>query len=245
MALGAIALHTLGVPAVSLSGWQIPMETDGAHGTAGVTRVNGWRIREELAARRVVLAAGFQGIDAEGDVTTLGRGGSDTSAVALAAGLEADRCVIYTDVDGVFTTDPRICPTARRLEAISYNQMLRLAANGAQVLHDRSVALADRCGVTIEVRSCEEGSIGTLVCRQAQESAVTGVTRAACGDITRVTAIGRALPSLAALRAAVEAAEAADVTVLAVEEGEGRVTLLVRTKDADAALCAVHDALVR
>ena len=185
-----------------------------------------------------------QGVDAAGDVTTLGRGGSDTSAVALAAFLGAERCIIYTDVDGVYTTDPRVCPTARRLAAVSCDQMLRLAANGAQVLHDRSVALAARHGVTVEVRSCEEGSVGTLVVPRAESGEVTGVTRSRRGEVTRVTAIGRALPSLAAIRAAVSALEAAGITVLGLEEGEQRVTLLVKRDDEDAALCAVHDALV-
>ena len=168
VALGAIALASLGVPAVSLSGWQVPVGTDGTHGGANVRSVGAERIRQELAQRRVVLAAGFQGVDMAGDVTTLGRGGSDTSAVALAAFLGAERCIIYTDVDGVYTTDPRVCPTARRLAAVSCDQMLRLAANGAQVLHDRSVALAARHGVTVEVRSCEEGSVGMLVVPRAE-----------------------------------------------------------------------------
>ena len=192
------------MPAVSLSGWQVPVGTDGTHGGANVRSVGAERIRQELAQRRVVLAAGFQGVDAAGDVTTLGRGGSDTSAVALAAFLGAERCIIYTDVDGVYTTDPRVCPTARRLAAVSCDQMLRLAANGA----------------------------------------VTGVTRSRRGEVTRVTAIGRAQPSLAAIRAAVSALEAAGITVLGLEEGEQRVTLLVKRDDEDAALCAVHDALV-
>ena len=231
VALGAIALASLGVPAVSLSGWQVPVGTDGTHGGANVRSVGAERIRQELAQRRVVLAAGFQGVDAAGDVTTLGRGGSDTSAVALAAFLGAERCIIYTDVDGVYTTDPRVCPTARRLAAVSCDQMLRLAANGAQVLHDRSVALAARHGVTVEVPRAESGE-------------VTGVTRSRRGEVTRVTAIGRAQPSLAAIRAAVSALEAAGITVLGLEEGEQRVTLLVKRDDEDAALCAVHDALV-
>ena len=233
VALGAIAL-----------GWQVPVGTDGTHGGANVRSVGAERIRQELAQRRVVLAAGFQGVDAAGDVTTLGRGGSDTSAVALAAFLGAERCIIYTDVDGVYTTDPRVCPTARRLAAVSCDQMLRLAANGAQVLHDRSVALAARHGVTVEVRSGEEGSVGTLVVPRAESGEVTGVTRSRRGEVTRVTAIGRAQPSLAAIRAAVSALEAAGITVLGLEEGEQRVTLLVKRDDEDAALCAVHDALV-
>ncbi len=243
-ALGALALASLGVPAVSLSGWQVPIGTDGTHGAANVRSVGAERIRRELAQRRVVLVAGFQGVDAAGDVTTLGRGGSDTSAVALAAFLGAERCIIYTDVDGVFTTDPRVCPTARRLAAVSCDQMLRLAANGAQVLHDRSVALAARHGVTIEVRSCGEGSVGTLVVPRAENGEITGVTRSRRGEVTRVTAIGRALPSLAALHAAVSALEAEHITVLGIEEGEQRVMLLVERSDEDAALCAVHDALL-
>lgn len=181
VALGAIALASLGVPAVSLSGWQVPVGTDGTHGGANVRSVGVERIRQELAQRRVVLAAGFQGVDAAGDVTTLGRGGSDTSAVALAAFLGAERCIIYTDVDGVYTTDPRVCPTARRLAAVSCDQMLRLAANGAQVLHDRSVALAARHGVTVEVRSCEEGSVGTLVVPRAESGEVTASRARAAG----------------------------------------------------------------
>ena len=243
VALGAIALASLGVPAVSLSGWQVPVGTDGTHGGANVRSVGAERIRQELAQRRVVLAAGFQGVDAAGDVTTLGRGGSDTSAVALAAFLGAERCIIYTDVDGVYTTDPRVCPAARRLGTVSCDHMLRLAANGAQVLHDRSAALAARYGVTVEVRSCEPESVGTLVEPDGEDRApVTGVTRRRTGETVRVTAIGRALPSIAAVRTAVTALEAAGVTVLGVEEGEQRITLLAHGADADAALCAVHGA---
>ena len=216
VALGAITLASLGVPAVSLSGWQVPVRTDGLHGGANVTDVGAARIRRELAAGCVVLVAGFQG---------------------------AERCIIYTDVDGVYTTDPRVCPAARRLETVSCDHMLRLAANGAQVLHDRSAALAARYGVTVEVRSCEPESVGTLVEPDGEDRApVTGVTRRRTGEIVRVTAIGRALPSIAAVRTAVTALEAAGVTVLGVEEGEQRITLLAHGADADAALCAVHGA---
>lgn len=244
VALGAIALHSLGVPAVSLTGGQIPLKTDGTHGAAVVTAAGTERIRRELAAGNVVLAAGFQGVDEAGDTTTLGRGGSDTSAVALAAFLGAERCVIYTDVDGVYTTDPRVCSTARRLAEVSRSDMLRLAEHGAQVLHDRSVALAERWDVPLEVRSCEAGSVGTRIVARAACGEVTGVTRRSAGETARITAVGRGLPSLAALHAAVTAAERALATVLGIEEGEGRITLTVRREDADAALCAVHDALV-
>lgn len=140
VALGAIALASLGVSAVSLSGWQVPVGTDGTHGGANVRSVGAERIRQELAQRRVVLAAGFQGVDAAGDVTTLGRGGSDTSAVALAAFLGAERCIIYTDVDGVYTTDPRVCPTARRLAAVSCDRC------------SASPRTARRCSMTVRSR---------------------------------------------------------------------------------------------
>ena len=241
----AMALKSIGVDAVSFNGSQVAVHTDSAFTKARIESIDCEPVKRELDAGKVVIVAGFQGRDADGNVTTLGRGGSDTSAAALAAFLGAERCIIYTDVDGVYTTDPRVCPTARRLAAVSCDQMLRLAANGAQVLHDRSVALAARHGVTVEVRSCEAGSVGTLVVPQVEESReVTGVTRSRRGEVTRVTAIGRALPSLAAIRAAVSALETAGVTALGLEEGEQRVTLLVKRDDEDAALCAVHDALV-
>ena len=163
VALGAIALASLGVPAVSLSGWQVPVGTDGTHGGANVRSVGAERIRQELAQRRVVLAAGFQGVDAAGDVTTLGRGGSDTSAVALAAFLGAKRCIIYTDVDGVYDRDPRKYPGAVKFETLTYNKMLTLARSGAKVLHDRCVELAKQYNVPIEVRSSFRDAPGTLV----------------------------------------------------------------------------------
>ena len=141
-ALGAMTLRSIGVEAVSLCAWQIPIETDGTHGNAEIELIDTARIRKELAEGHVVVAAGFQGVDENGDVTTLGRGGSDTSAVALAAALKADELIIYTDVDGIFSSDPRICQNAVRREVISYDDMLLLAQKGAGVLHERGVALA-------------------------------------------------------------------------------------------------------
>ena len=163
VALGAIALASLGVPAVSLSGWQVPVGTDGTHGGANVRSVGAERIRQELAQRRVVLVAGFQGVDPEGDITTLGRGGSDTTAVALAAWLKADICQIFTDVDGVYDRDPRLFPDARRFRQIRYDTMMALVENGAQVLHDRSVELARQHGIRLEVLSAATGDPGTIV----------------------------------------------------------------------------------
>lgn len=245
-ALGAMTLQTLGVPAVSLAGWQIPVHTDGQHGGAAITDIGVQRVQEALARRCVVVAAGFQGVDGAGDVTTLGRGGSDTSAVALAAFLHAERCVIYTDVDGVFTTDPRICPSARRLESVSYAHMLRLASSGAKVLHDRSVALAARYRVELEVRSCEKKSVGTRVVEHAEHADVTGVTRCDAPEgCVRITAVGSGLPSPAARRAVSEALSAAGIGHSGVEEGEESLHVTVQRQEADRALCLVHDSLFR
>lgn len=163
VSLCAMALRRLGVPAVSLSAWQAGLLTDGRHNSARVLHLTSDRIERELKSGRIVLVAGFQGVDESGDVTTLGRGGSDTTAVALAAFLKADRCRIYTDVDGVYDKDPRKHPDAVKFETISYNKMLTLARGGAKVLHDRCVELAKQYGVVIEVRSSFRELSGTLV----------------------------------------------------------------------------------
>lgn len=163
VSLCALALARLGVPAVSLCGWQMGLQTDGSHGSARVLGLRGDRIERELRAGRVVLAAGFQGVDAAGDITTLGRGGSDTTAVALAAFLHADLCRIYTDVDGVYDRDPRLHPDAVKYGRISYDDMLLLARGGARVLHDRCVELARREHVVLEVCSAFSDAPGTIV----------------------------------------------------------------------------------
>ena len=161
--LMAMAVGALGVPAVSLTGYQAGIETDSLHGNARILRVNSQRIQKELDAGNVVVVAGFQGVDPDGDITTLGRGGSDTTAVALAAVLKADRCQIFTDVDGIYDRDPRKYPDAIRFSRISYEKMLRLIENGAQVLHDRSVELARDNGLKIQVLSAFTAGPGTIV----------------------------------------------------------------------------------
>lgn len=161
--LMAMAIGALGHSAVSLTGWQAGIETDGVHGNAKITGIHPERILKELAAGKIVVVAGFQGCDPEGDITTLGRGGSDTTAVALAAWLKADLCQIYTDVDGVYDRDPRQFADAVRYEHISYDAMLALIENGAQVLHDRSVELAKEHRIPVEVRSAFTGQPGTMV----------------------------------------------------------------------------------
>ena len=161
--LMAMAIGALGYPAVSLTGWQAGIMTDGVHGNARILGVEGDRITRELDKGKIVVVAGFQGISRSGDVTTLGRGGSDTTAVALAAFLHADVCQIYTDVDGVYDRDPRKYPGATRFGRVSYEKMLRLIENGAQVLHDRSVELAREHGISLEVLSAFTGEPGTIV----------------------------------------------------------------------------------
>ena len=159
----AMALEALGCPAVSLAGWQAGICTDGVYGDARILGLRGHRVSQELEKGNVVVVAGFQGIGPQGDVTTLGRGGSDTTAVALAAFLSADRCRIFTDVDGVYDKDPRKFPQAVKFSRISWADMLAMARDGAQVLHDRCVLLAQAHGVEIEVLSAFRDVPGTLV----------------------------------------------------------------------------------
>ena len=162
-ALMAMAVRTLGIEAVSLTGWQAGLLTDGVHGNARVLGLRNDRIRQELESGKVVVVAGFQGVDEAGDITTLGRGGSDTTAVALAAFLKADLCQIYTDVDGVYDRDPRKFPDAVRYPVIGYDAMLQLARQGAQVLHDRCVELGKQYRVPIQVLSSFRPGPGTMV----------------------------------------------------------------------------------
>lgn len=161
--LMAMAIGDLGQSAVSLTGWQAGIQTDGVHGNAKIHNIVPDRILKELEAGKIVVVAGFQGVDPDGDITTLGRGGSDTTAVALAAWLKADRCRIFTDVDGVYDRDPRRFADARRYDRITYDAMMALIENGAQVLHDRSVELARDQGISLEVRSAFTDNGGTWV----------------------------------------------------------------------------------
>lgn len=162
-ALMAMQLEKLGHRAVSLSGWQAGLLTDSVHGNARVLGLQNDRIKNEIQKGNIVVVAGFQGIDSQGNITTLGRGGSDTTAVALAAYLQADQCLIYTDVDGVYDRDPRIFPDAVRIDRIDYDKMLALARGGAQVLHTRAVELAQEHGVVMRVLSSFRNGVGTVV----------------------------------------------------------------------------------
>ena len=191
IALMAMAIERLGFPVVSLTGWQVGLETTSAYGAARIKKVSGTRIREELDRKQIVLVAGFQGINKYGDQTTLGRGGSDTTAVALAVALKADLCQIYTDVDGVYTADPRKVKNARKIEEITFDEMLELASLGAQVLHNRSVEMAKRYNMNLEVLSSFTGAPGTIVkeaVKKVEKTYISGV--ASDQDIARIALVG-------------------------------------------------------
>ena len=190
VALMAMAMDALGVPAVSLNAFQVAMHTTSRYGNARLKRIDTERIRNELDARKIVIITGFQGIDKMDNYTTLGRGGSDTTAVALAAALRADACEIYTDVDGVYTADPRIVPEAKKLNEITYDEMLELASLGANVLHNRSVELAKKYRVNLEVKSSFEKVPGTVVKEEIkmERMLVRGVARD--NDVARIAIMG-------------------------------------------------------
>lgn len=190
IALLAMAIDELGCPAISLLGWQAGFRTDSVYSAARIKKVETDRIRTELDNRKIVVVAGFQGLNKYQDMTTLGRGGSDTSAVAIAAALNADRCQIFTDVDGVYTADPRKVKGARRLQEITYDEMLELATLGAQVLNNRSVEMAKKYNVKVEVLSSLVRAPGTIVKEVAsmEKMLVRGVTKDT--DVARISIIG-------------------------------------------------------
>lgn len=189
-ALCAMAIQALGCPVVSLTGWQAGVRTSSEHRNARIEEMDVERIRTELEKGRIVLVTGFQGVDGLGDITTLGRGGSDTSAVALAAALGADRCQIFTDVDGVYTADPRRVTGAKRLSEITFNEMLELATLGAQVLHNRSVEMAKKYNIELEVLSSLTRSRGTIVKEESnvEKMLISGVAKD--DNIARISIIG-------------------------------------------------------
>jgi aspartate kinase len=197
----SLALQAEGLQAISYAGWQVPVKTDSAYTKARISAIDDARVRSELAAGKVVIVTGFQGVDDDGHITTLGRGGSDTSAVAVAAAMKADECLIYTDVDGVYTTDPRIVPEARRLSSISFEEMLEMASLGSKVLQIRSVEFAGKYRVPLRVLSSftpwdidleEEAKSGTLITYEEddkmEQAVVSGI--AFTRDEAKVTVLG-------------------------------------------------------
>ena len=242
-ALMAIMLESLGHAARSFSGWQAGIHTDTRHGEAAILRIDPRRLLETLAEGKIAVVAGFQGVSPREDVTTLGRGGSDTTAVALAAALEAERCEIYTDVDGIYTADPRLLPDARLLREIDYRDMLRLARAGSQVLHPGSVRLAMDTGLPVHLLSSFRAGEGSLVraLSEAERPALVGVTR----DEARstVTVVGRAADS--GLREELSRQlEQCGIPVRGSSEEEGCVTLTVAPAQLLPALELCHRAVI-
>lgn len=186
----AMAIEKIGVPVISLTGWQAGFLTNSNSGNARINKIDTERILSEIDKKKIVIVAGFQGIDKYDDITTLGRGGSDTSAVAIAAAIHADKCEIYTDVDGVYTADPRIVKNAKKLDEITYDEMLELASLGANVLHNRSVEMAKKYNVKLEVKSSFEKTPGTIVKEavSVEKMLIRGVARD--NDIARISIIG-------------------------------------------------------
>ena len=247
VALMAMQLEKMHLPAVSLTGWQIEMNTNSAHGAARIKSVSTERIRRELDKRRIVLIAGFQGVNKFGDVTTLGRGGSDTTAVAIAAVLGADKCQIYTDVDGIYTADPRKVPGAKKLSAITYDEMLELASLGSQVLHNRSVELAKRYRVDLEVLSSYERKPGTKVkevVKNVERMIISGVAKDA--NIARITVVGVPdEPGVAFRVFSVMGKAKINVDIIlqsAGKNGSNDISFTVAEEDAEAAKAALEDA---
>ncbi len=239
VALCAMVLETMGIPAVSLAGWQIGFKTNSTYGNARIKSVGSERIRRELDARRVVLVTGFQGVNKYDDYTTLGRGGSDTSAVAIAAAMHADLCQIYTDVDGVYTADPNKVRGAKKLEEITFDEMLELASKGAKVLHNRSVELAKRYNVDLEVLSSFERLPGTKVreVKKMEQAQVSGVAKDV--NLARIALVGiKDEPGIAFKIFRILANEKINVDIIIQSigrEGAQDISFTVSKNDADTA----------
>ena len=247
VALMAMQLEKMRLPAVSLTGWQIGMNTNSTHGAARIKSISTERIRRELDQNRIVLVAGFQGVNKYGDLTTLGRGGSDTTAVAIAAALGADKCQIYTDVDGIYTADPRKVEGARKLDAITYDEMLELASLGSQVLHNRSVELAKRYHVDLEVLSSYERKPGTKVkevVKNVERMIISGVAKDA--NIARITVAGVPdSPGVAFRVFSVMGRAKINVDIIlqsAARDGATDISFTVAESDADEAKAALEEA---
>ncbi|MEA4893651.1 MAG: aspartate kinase [Oscillospiraceae bacterium] len=246
VALMSMALEKMGLPVVSLTGWQVQISTNFDYGSARIRSVSTERIRQELDKRRIVIITGFQGVNGTGDITTLGRGGSDTSAVAVAAALHADKCQIFTDVEGVFTADPRKVKGARKLDEITYDEMMELASLGAQVLHNRSVEMAKRYGVNLEVLSSYERKPGTKVkevVKNVEQMKISGIAKDT--NVARIAVVGVPDEPGVAFRLFRELASAkinVDVILQSIDRnGTNDISFTVSESDYERALAIVED----
>lgn len=242
MSLLAMALEVRGVPAISYTGSQAGILTDSSHGEARITRITGERVKASLEEGRVVIVAGFQGVDPQSrEITTLGRGGSDTTAVALAVSLEADLCEINTDVEGVFTADPRVVPDAVKLPEIGYHEMLEFAAAGAGVLMPHSVEFAHRSGVPLHVRSSFGVAEGTWVTADAPSFTIAGLAHRVVDDQAVVVIVGAGSSSLVAH--ALAALDEAGIAAATIETTDLRVSISVPDQQVEDALRLIHRTL--
>ena len=257
VALCAMALEAMGLPCISLAAWQVGIQSTSVHSDARIKKIDTERIQSELDQHRIVIVTGFQGVDRNGDVTTLGRGGSDTSAVALAAAFRADLCQIYTDVDGVYTTDPRIVPSARKLDEITYDEMLELASQGAQVLHNRSVELAKKFRVNVDVilqsigREDTKDITFTVHKKDLEESKQILEEHKETlrfdhietdESIGKVSIVGAGLMSNCGVAARMfEALYEAGINIQMINTSEIRVSVLLDEEDVNRAVRAIHD----
>jgi len=237
IALMAIALESLGHKAVSMTGVQIGIHTDSSHTKARIRTIETERMEKALKEGKIVIAAGFQGVDERGNITTLGRGGSDTTAVALAAALGAAECEIYTDVDGVYTTDPRVLPEARQLPRISYDEMLEMASLGAGVMHSRAVEFGKKFNVPIHVRSSLSDAIGTLICSEPESTTVSVCGAVLAKNEARITVVGMPDKPGAAMRVFSRIAQAKVPTDMIVQNvsWEGVTDLSFTVQESDLA----------
>ncbi len=249
VALMAMALQSIGYPAISLNAYQVGMHTSSVYSNARLKRIDQERIMSELERNNIILVTGFQGINRYEDITTLGRGGSDTTAVALAAALKADRCEIYTDVEGVYTADPRVVPNARKLDEITYDEMLELASLGAKVLHNRSVELAKKYGVELVVRSSLSQAEGTIVKEECkmEKMLVSGV--AADKNVARIAVIGiKDEPGKAFELFSLLAKKNINVDIILQSIGRGRskdISFTTSRDNLEEALSIIHENLER
>ncbi|RLB72506.1 MAG: aspartate kinase [Deltaproteobacteria bacterium] len=245
ISLLAMAIEALGEKAISFLGSQVVIRTDSDHSRARIQDIEGDRIKEALTGGFIVVVAGFQGVDEDGNITTLGRGGSDTSAVAVATALTADVCEIYTDVDGVYTTDPNICKEARKLHKISYDEMLELASLGAKVLQNRSVEFAQKYGIPIHVRSSFSDIEGTIVCKE-DESMEKAIVSGVAYNKNEAKVTIRGIPDRPGIAASIFSAIAEEGIVVDMiiqntsAEGLTDLTFTVPKLDYDHAISALH-----
>lgn len=247
ISLLAMTIEKMGFPVISLTGWQVGMKTDSNYGNARISSINSERLHNELSKKNIIIVAGFQGINKYDDITTLGRGGSDTSAVALATALKADLCQIYTDVDGVYTADPRKIPTAKKLNEITFDEMLELASLGAQVLHNRSVELAKKHNLELEVISSLERKPGTKVKEAVnmEKMLVRGV--AVDNDISKIAIIGLPdKPGIAFKIFSILSSKKVNVDVILQSVGRDNtkdISFTVKNDDLDLALKIINENL--